>query len=240
MNERLDNLGRITPEEIRLRNIKNIVFGLQGSGKTYFSKEICKQQNLRVFVYSPHFHDFQNETDNFIFFKQTDFLKDFDDFMKLSIELGKRGEIDLLLIDEFDMLFKSGKTMTNTFIDFNANHRHYNLGALFLARRPQDIDASTVESCEFLIGFSIFGDNVKLKLNRIYKNLGNMVQSLNKSSFQSIVLEIGKAPRLMQPIGSNVPTTTPAQPRDLRTCRYCGKLPSECYCMDKLDNFDTY
>lgn len=195
-----DNLGRITPHDIRLKNIKNMVFGLQGAGKTFFSKQICKLQGLRVLVYSPHKHDFKNEPDNFIYFNYKDFYNDFDDFLKLAIELGKRGEIDLIFVDEFDMLFKSGKTRTNTAVDFFANHRHYNLGALFLARRPQDIDSLVVESCEFLIAFSIFGDNVKLKLNRVYKNFGNMVQSLKKGEHKAIVLEIGNAPKLMLPI----------------------------------------
>lgn len=196
----LNNLGAITPQEIRLKNVKNMVFGLQGSGKTFFSKNICKMNNLKVLVYSPHRHDFIEEPDNFIYFKYKDFYDDFDDFIKIGIELGKKGDIDLLFIDEFDMLFKSGKTRTSNFIDFVANHRHYNLGALFLARRPQDIDAAVVESCEFLIGYSIFGDNVKMKLNRIYKNYGNMVQSLVKGEHKAVVLEIGAAPKLMQPI----------------------------------------
>jgi hypothetical protein len=237
MSEILNNLGRINSSEIRLRNIKNIVFGLPGSGKTYFSKAKCKEENLTVLVYSPHFHDFKDETDNFIYFKHKDFLNDFDEFLKYAIELGKQKQIDLLLIDEFDMLFKSGKTMTNTFIDFNGNHRHYNLGALFLARRPQDIDASTVEACEFLVGFSIFGDNVKQKLNRIYKGYGEMVQSLTKASHQAVVLEIGSAPKLMQPIGSNTPNIAPVQEKERAICQYCNKPYTECYCMNKLDTY---
>lgn len=198
----INDLGHIDPSEIRLKDVKNMVFGLQGSGKTYFSKAICKNNNLRVLVYSPHKHDFDNEPDNFIYFKYKDFYADFDDYIKLAIELGKKKQIDLLLIDEFDMLFKSGKTRTNIFVDFVANHRHYGLGALFLARRPQDIDASIVESCEFLIAFSIFGDNVKMKLNRIYTKFGDMVQSLQKGEHKAVVLEIGNAPKLMQPIQS--------------------------------------
>lgn len=194
------SLGKISPREIRLRKVKNMIFGLQGSGKTFCAKQLCKLQNLKVLVYSPHKHDFMTEPDNFIYFTYKDFIEDFESFILLAIELGKREEIDLVLIDEFDMLFKSGVTRKNFFIDFTANHRHYNLGGLFLARRPQDIDASIVESCEFLIGYSIFGDNVKQKLNRIYKNYGDMVQSLRKGDHKAVVLEIGYPPRLLDKI----------------------------------------
>lgn len=194
-------LGTINPKDIRLKKVKNMIFGLQGSGKTFCAKQLCKMQNLRVLVYSPHKHDFINEPNNFIYYVYTDFYADFERFITLAIELGKKGEIDLILVDEFDMLFKSGITRKNFFIDFTANHRHYNLGGLFLARRPQDIDASIVESCEFLIGYSIFGDNVKQKLNRIYKNYGDMVQSLKKGDHKAVVLEIGFPPRIMNKIG---------------------------------------
>jgi len=196
----LSDLPKIHHSQIRLKNIKNFVFGLQGSGKTYFAKQIIKSQNLKVLVYSPHLHDFDKEPDTFIYYKYVNFYEDFETFLKLAIELGKKKEIDLVLIDEADMLAKSGRFRTNGAIDFIANHRHYNLGGLFLARRPQDIDALIVESCEFLIAFSIFGDNVKQKLNRIYNGYGDLVQKVQKGTYNSIVLEIGQGLKLMEPI----------------------------------------
>lgn len=194
------NLESIEPEKIRLRNVKNMAFGLQGSGKTYACKKLCVINNLKVLVYSPHKHDFKDEPDNFIYYNYKSFYDDFENFIQLAIELGKAGHIDLIMVDEFDMLFKAGKTYNNIFVDFTANHRHYNLGALFIARRPQDIESMIVESCEFLIGFAIFGDNVKLKLNRVWKGYGDMVQSLQKEKHEAIVLEIGQAPKLMRAI----------------------------------------
>jgi len=196
----LEDLEIIQPKNIRMKKVKNMFFGLQGAGKTYGCKQLTKMHKMRTLVYSPHRRDFDNESDLFIYFKYTDFYADFEKFIDYAIALGEAGQIDGILVDEFDMIFKAGLTRSNLFVDFIANHRHYGLGASFIARRPQDIDAFIVESCEFLVGYSIMGDNVKQKLNRIYKNYGSMVQQIPKGSYKAIVLEIGAKPKILNPL----------------------------------------
>lgn len=198
--DQVNSLPEISPDEIKLKEVKNMFFGLQGSGKTQCAIRLIKRAGLRTLVYTPHKHDFKNEPDIFFFYNYKDFYDDFEDFIKIAVQLGKRGEIDLIFVDEFDTLYKAGKTKTETFVDFTANHRHYKLGAEFLSRRPQDIDPAVVESCETLIGFAIMGDNVKLKLNRLFKDYGNFCQALEKEEHNAVVLEVGKFPRLMRRI----------------------------------------
>jgi len=183
-----------------IRNQKFMVMGLQGSGKTYFSREIIKQRNYNVLVYSPHQHDFKNEPDNFIYFKFYDFVKDFENFCKYAIELGKQKLIDGVLIDEFDLVLKNNYDMKQNTTDLFINHRHYNIFLIAVSRRPQDIPAKIFESAKFIVCFALQGENVKTKFNNIYKGFGDMILKLDYSKHEYIFKEIGKPPVKMAKI----------------------------------------
>lgn len=185
---------------LKINNQKLMVMGLQGSGKTHYSREIIKRNNYNVLVYSPHQHDFKNEPDNFIYFKFYDFVKDFEGFCKYAIELGKQKLIDGVLIDEFDLILKNNYDLKQNTTDLFINHRHYNVFLIAVSRRPQDIPAKIFESAKYMVCFALQGENVKTKFNNIYKGFGDMILNLNYETHEYIFKEIGKPPRKMPKI----------------------------------------
>jgi hypothetical protein len=196
---------------LKIDNQKCVIFGLQGSGKTYFGKRVVRDNNYTVLVYSPHKHDFTMEGNNFIFYNASDFYGAFERFVELAIKLGKLKKIHGVLIDEFDMLFSTNFDIKKAFNDLTLNHRHYNLFILGMSRRPQDIPTKFCESSKYTVSFALQGDNVRKKFNNIYSGMGDMIVGISKFnpitqtseiimpglSFENheyIVKEIGKPP----------------------------------------------
>lgn len=189
-------------------NIKNdgskiAVLGLQGSGKTYFTKKLLKiykhpvvfqvnkddnyQQDKGVLVY-------QAETPN-EFFKFINFIHPI--IKKQAQEKTKK--IDCLVIDEADLYLSNNFVVNGNdlFNDLVANHRHYGISMIFISRRPQDISTKVLESCKYLIIFPLQGANAKKKLNDIYSNMGNLVYKLKYKEYSFIFKKIGEAPEIL-------------------------------------------
>lgn len=184
---------------LKIDNQKCAILGLQGSGKTYFAKQIVKENNYNVLVYSPHIDDFKDEPDNFIFYKYKDFYNDFERFIEHVIELGKKKEINGVLIDEFDMLFKGNADMKRMFTDLIVNHRHYNLFVIGISRRGQDIPAKFLESCKYVISFALQGGNVRKKFNDLKDGFGDSILSLDYDRHEYIINELGKPLKRIKP-----------------------------------------
>lgn len=174
---------------------KIMIMGLQGSGKTYYSKQVVKKNNYVTLVYSPHYHDFKDEGDEFIFFKYDDFVKDFEDFCIYAKELGKKNLIDGVFIDEFDLLVRNNYDIKQNATDLFINHRHYNLFIIAISRRPQDIPAKIFESSKYIVCFTLQGENVKNKFNNLYKGFGDLILNLSYDKHDYIFKEIGHPPQ---------------------------------------------
>ena len=184
---------------LNIDNQKCAILGLQGSGKTYFAKQIVKENNYTVLVYSPHIHDFKDEPDNFIFYKYKDFYADFERFVEHVIELGKKKEIDGVLIDEFDMLFKSNYDMKRNFTDLVTSHRHYNLFIIGISRRGQDIPTKFLESCKYVVSFALQGGNVRKKFNDLRDGFGEAILNLDYDKHEYAICEIGRPIKIIKP-----------------------------------------
>lgn len=180
----------------RMKGHKTIVLGLQGAGKTHYAKELVKHHNYTALVYSCHKHDFQGEPDNFIYYgyRKGRFIDEFDEFCQIAIKLAQAGEIDVVLIDEFDLIFKSNFDITPAYDDLNANHRHYGLGMIGLTRRQADIPTKTVESALCTVTFCSQGANVQRKFNSAYKGWGDLVTELKYKAYSCVVKYIGMPP----------------------------------------------
>ena len=180
-----------------IKNHKIIICGLQGSGKTYFSKKIVRELGLKCLVFSPHRHDFIKEPDNFIFYSNS--TKDnIEDFCRQAIQLGKKGLINCVLIDEFDMLFKNNFDVGKNATDIFANHRHYGLAIIGITRRPQDIPTYFVESAKYVVSFSIQGENARKKFNNLYRGMGDMViEDLTYKNYDFVIKKIAEPPKIV-------------------------------------------
>jgi hypothetical protein len=190
-----------------IKNQKITICGLQGSGKTHYSKDLIKKHNYNVLVFSPHKHDFKNEPDNFLYYSPDKplsqysskaLIEEFDTFLNYAVKLSKDNLIDGVLIDEFDMLFRSNYDISGRFNDVIINHRHYNLFLIGITRRPQDIPAKYFEQCFYVISFAIQGDNNIRKFNNLQNGLGDKIKNLDYEKREFTIKQTGKPPLFLK------------------------------------------
>ena len=175
-------------------NQKVIICGLQGSGKTTLAKKMV--MNKRAMVYTPHLDEWEDMPNNIILYKHKNFYSDIEDFLRLAKKLGKEHKIDGIVIDEFDMIFKSNYDVNKIDImnDIVLNHRHYNIFLIGITRRPQDIPAKIFESSKYIISFALQSPNAIKKFNEIYPGMGEMIKNLDFYKREFVLKEIAKEP----------------------------------------------
>lgn len=173
-------------------NQKMIIGGLQGTGKTYYSKKLVNFHGYRVLVYAKHRHDYISEPENWFIYIPKDFYEEIEDFIGYAIELGKKKQIDGVLIDEFDLIYRNNSDLKRNMNDLILNHRHYNLFMIGVTRRPQDIPQKVLESSKYKVFFAIEGDNVIKKLNASSMGrLGDKVGGLRINDRKAWIKEVG-------------------------------------------------
>lgn len=175
---------------------KCVIVGIQGSGKTTHAKELIKRRRYETLVYAPDASDWKDMPDHTILYKYNDFYGEFEKFIEYAIELGKKGLITCVAIDEFDMLFRTNSDLGRNTNDFILNHRHYGLAMIGLTRRPQDIPTKVFESCLYTFYFSIDAPNLRKKLNDIYPKMGDLVARIPFKSYGYVMKTIGQPPVL--------------------------------------------
>ncbi len=188
-------------------NIKNDaskigILGLQGSGKTYFTKKILKLYKKPVVFQINKDDKYQNDKKILVYQAESpkEFWK-FINFVKPILKeqaMSKEIKIDCIVIDEAD-LFIHNNFLVNAHDDFNeliANHRHYKVSLIFISRRPQDISAKVLESCKHIIIFPLQGANAKKKLEQIYQGMGRMSYKLKYKEYSFIYKKIGEEPKI--------------------------------------------
>jgi len=178
---------------------KMIICGLQGSGKTHYVKELLKHHKYKTLVYAPHEYDFKDMPDAVMLVIPNDYYGDIEKFMQIAGELARKGEIDGVVIDEFDMLYKSTASLGRHATDIMLNHRHYPEGkgmfVVGLTRRPQDVPTKIYESSKFITVFAMQGANAKKKFNDIFNKMGDQVLELNHKTHEFIIREVGEIPQ---------------------------------------------
>jgi adenylate kinase family enzyme len=184
-----------------LKNSKITVMGIQGSGKTELAKYLASQFTSPVW-YLVHLDDMIRMPRNLRIIKSEE--KDEEELNRMCrkiIEQGIKGKTDCFIIDETDMFINRHKPLSKYLNDLVINHRHYGLTVIFVTRRPQDIPAKIVESCEHLFIFALPNStNVDVKLNAIDKNLLMMMNYLSKDKHNFIYKRLGHKPMISKPI----------------------------------------
>lgn len=178
------------------------VCGLHGQGKTYYSKEIIKQNDLKYAVLSPHYHDWASESEkHFVYIDEPHEKKTLDRLWSVLKEMCKKGVIDGVLIDEADVLFANNKVLTSKDIDAFGSHRHYNMGIMLLTRQPQHIAQYIYGSSAYIVSFLQTSPNAVRKLNQIIKGFGDRTQDLMPKSYKYVFYESGtKEIKVCEPI----------------------------------------
>ena len=186
-------------EKEQLTAKKITVLGIQGSGKTYLAKYIS--QSYKSFVYSPHYKEWDDtKVYAYAIDSVKQFITDFPSMCAKIKELALSGKINMFIIDEADLLFKSNYDINDALNDLVLSHRHYGLALMFITRRPQDIPTKIMETCHFIFAFALEGDNAIKKLNNIRSGFGESVKTLKDNEFKFYIKEIGKEPILSDKI----------------------------------------
>lgn len=179
-------------------NKKLIISGLQGSGKTFLSRQILKNFKPIVLSLNKDDKDFWKKQKNMVVVEDDNLIKNFEFWLKQAKRLSLKGVINCVFIDDADVFFKSHMDTNPTIRDLWSNHRHYNLTLIMVSHRLQDIPARLYGQLENLILFTIDNPQTIDLLNKFYKGLGDLVKDLPFKSYKFILKEIGKAPRILR------------------------------------------
>jgi len=186
---------------------KTFVGGVQGSGKTYFTKWLVKKKfrkgiGVRL---TPDFDDVENIT---LVQTSGDVGSDVEQVAGELIKDGKKvmeGEkrmpgFDVFVVDEADLIFRNNFDLGPNMQNLILMHRHYKIGLVFITRRPQDIPAKFIESCMNLIFFKLEGKNVFQRLDNIHPKLRDMVESLRYQKHDFVYKQLGEDPIVHKPV----------------------------------------
>lgn len=174
-------------------NKKCLNIGLAGTGKTFLAKVIS--QMFKTVVYTPHPEEWK-DTNALIFLVETDYITDFSFWCEQVKRM--KGAVELFIIDEMDLLFKSQFDVPDPLKDLIINHRHYNLALLGISKRPQNIPTQVYGEFEIICAFSIDSPQVQDLFNRYEKDLGDLVASLPYKSYKFAFKHIGQPTRVLK------------------------------------------
>jgi len=199
------------------------VFGIQGSGKTYFIEHALIKTFKRPFVYLMHPEDFRSCANNVSLYIPYKIVKGkkvidrsvqhLDRVMGKFIEDAKQGKYDAFVLDEASsFLPKDLRTLQKeapNIIDAIDSHRHYGkkkgegFAFVFMSRRPQSLPTELVETSHFLITFAMEGKNAKDHLRAIHEDFEGLLKKLSCENHAFILKELGQPPKLYQATKQN-------------------------------------
>lgn len=187
-NQEVRNPGQV---ELNLKGKRVCVFGLQGSGKTIWTKNMALRYRTLVidilgeyntqnyFVVRPEAKqlgpqlagEFQQAMDEYVF--------------------SKKYQWDMLVIDEASQYFPPKPAPLHpAMMRLNDFNRHMGLAFTCVARRPTQLHSDLTELAHYNIFFKLTGLNDMKRLRDMYPGLDAAVFSLGPREF--IVYETGK------------------------------------------------
>lgn len=181
-----------------------VVIGMQGSGKTYVSKQIIKQFKKPI-VYGVYPEEWENESNKITLFIPKNFTSEtFDLFAKNLIESQRNPEnknkYDALFIDDADLFFthnfSSHENINRLFISM----RQIGLSIVLMSKRPQNLSTKTYENADYVLVFAVEGTNVKKYLENLHEDMKTLMPQLSREKHNFIYKEIGKKPQLIKAV----------------------------------------
>jgi len=174
------------------------IFGVPGSGKTHFAKQLIKGFNS-PFIYRVT-EDFDNEGENVKIFKPTDKYLDLDLFLHTAKTWGQHRKIDCMVIDEFDLFAQRSLEPGTLLNEMVILHRHNNLSEIYISRRPQDIPNKVFEMMHHIFLFALEGTNALEKFTKLDARFEPLLPYLSMENHNFIHKELMKPPELHKPI----------------------------------------
>lgn len=172
---------------------KWLITGLAGQGKTYLAKTLSSVFDSS-FIYAPQdrISSDWEDTEERILYIPENFIEDFP--MILKLVKGLKEKIDCLVVDDGGMLFKSHFDTSKELRELITSARNWGICIIFTAKRPQSIPAEVYNQFEYLALFKIDAPQVLELLDRYYKDLGKMVNSLEYNSHNFVLKKPSEKP----------------------------------------------
>lgn len=168
---------------IDFRDKVTCIFGLRKSGKSTLAHYINQQYGNKAMVYDTQ-HEFPVDGDYFVYKPQDKFST--NELMNTIFFYTKNRKqstpkIDMITIDEGNRFAEGGNAPLDYRInDLNDSLRHepYQVGVIWIARRPTQLNAHIVNLADIIICFQLSGLRDVQYLNNLYNGLGYEVQKL--------------------------------------------------------------
>ena len=196
---------------VDFRGLKTCIYGIQGSGKTHFAKNMYKQFQ-KPLVYAVNKDDDWDNLPNIYVYKPESRLgavkEFFDVFIKQAHKWAMEGKIDAVIIDEADLFFQTNWSFDPYMTDFVLNHRHLNesskgnkgIALWLITRRPQDIPTKIAETAQYNIIFKLEAYNAIQRFKELHPVLPEMIEKLDYKKHNFVFKELGKDPYIHAPL----------------------------------------
>lgn len=181
-----------------LKEKKIGVFGINGSGKTYFVRRLL--QNFKAPLVYRITDDFDNEPNNVKIFKPTDYYQDLDLFLHTAKSWGRAKKIDCVVLDEFDLFTGRFIEQGSPLNELIALHRHDNLSMIFISRRPQDVPAKVYQNLHHLFVFATEGTGAVKNLRELHPDFEVLLPQVSLERHNFVYKQHGMPPALCAPI----------------------------------------
>ena len=175
-----------------LKKKSTIIVGMKGSGKSTLAHFIASQPQYKTLIYDT-IHEFPTNNIPYDLYRPKDRYS-LDELVRLiDLKIKNKRAYDLLIIDEANRFIPGGgKTLDRRIVDLNDIQRHppYEIGTIWLARRPTQLHPDVVGLADNIICFMLTGRNDTDYLNDIKRGLGDEVARLKP--FYAIVFSKGQ------------------------------------------------
>ena len=184
--------------EINLKNKITSIFGLNGSGKTYFTINAILK-NYRCLVHDPLKQYPSDKCDVFLPKINYPGIAHENELFLEKFVKPKSGKYDLLIYEEASRTFPSQKPIMPAMRSFLDTYRHYNeLGLVFICRRPAQIFTDIPELSHHIFSFGNKGLNDIKRLNAESSGLGDIVKDL--ANYEYVIVNQDRTFTRMPPI----------------------------------------
>ena len=170
--------------ELNLKGKITSIFGLNGSGKTYFTINKILA-NYKCLVHDP-LHQYPSDRAD-VFHPKINYpeiAQENELFLEKYVKSQSK-KYDLLIYEEASRTFPSGnRPLYPAMRSFLDTYRHYNnLGLVFICRRPAQIFTDIPELSHYIISFGNKGLNDIQRLNAESGGLGEIVKTLDNYEY---------------------------------------------------------
>jgi hypothetical protein len=167
--------------EINLNNKSACLFGLPDSGKSTLAHMILSSYGSRAFCF-----DTMNEypPDSLFDSYSPKLIGDMEELDKVTRRIMRSGKYDLYVIDEVNRYAKAHPhPLPGCLRDLNDFRAHYQLGVLYICRRPVQLHTDLVDLCNYMITFRMDGKHDVDYLNDTASGLGDAAAALEPFNF---------------------------------------------------------